>query len=77
MSISINQLRVDKLSIEDYEQLLVAMKAAYPNWQGNYWSMDAIQNLIDQFSDGQVVVKADDKVVGCALSIIVEYERFA
>ncbi|MEO5782258.1 MAG: GNAT family N-acetyltransferase, partial [Ginsengibacter sp.] len=76
MQKTINQLSIEKLSIDDYQQLLLAMKAAYPNWQGSYWSIGAIQNLIDQFSDGQLVVRADGEVVGCALSIIVDYERF-
>jgi predicted amidohydrolase/GNAT superfamily N-acetyltransferase len=76
MSITINQLSIEKLSVDDYQQLLIAMKAAYPNWQGSYWSLNAIKNLIDQFSEGQMLMRADGKVVGCALSIIVDYDRF-
>jgi len=76
MSKSINDLIIEKLSIDDYQQLLFAMKAAYPNWQGSYWSIEAIQNLIDRFREGQLVVRADGEVVGCALSIIVDYDRF-
>lgn len=76
MSIAINELKIEQLSIDDYQQLLHTMKAAYPDWQGSYWTLDSIKKLIDQFNEGQLVLKADGKVVGCALSIIVDYERF-
>jgi predicted amidohydrolase/GNAT superfamily N-acetyltransferase len=72
---NINELVVERLSIHDFEQLLDAMKAAYPGWQGSFWSLSAIRNLINRFADGQIVIKADGKVVGCALSIIVDSER--
>jgi len=74
--IEIHELLLQKLSVDDYQQLLNAMKAAYPNWQGSYWSLDAIRNLIEQFGEGQFVVKVNGVVVGCALSLIVDYERF-
>jgi predicted amidohydrolase/GNAT superfamily N-acetyltransferase len=38
--------------------------------------MQAIEKLIEQFSEGQLVMRADGKVVGSALSIIVDYEKF-
>jgi predicted amidohydrolase/GNAT superfamily N-acetyltransferase len=76
MAIEINELRIEGLCVSDYEQMLHAMQAAYPNWQGSYWSLKSIENLIGQFGDGQLVIKVNDQVVGCALSIIVDYERF-
>lgn len=76
MKITINQLTVENLSIADYEQLLSTMKAAYPAWSGSYWSLEAIKNLIQKFKAGQIVIKADGIVVGCALSIIINYEKF-
>lgn len=72
----VKHIELGHLSIEDYQQLIEAMKAAYPKWQGNYWSMPTIENLIARFPAGQIVIKADDKVVGCALSIIVDYDKF-
>jgi len=72
----IEHLELKQLSIQDYQQLLSAMKASYPEWQGSYWSIEAIQRLIDRFPQGQMVVVANNLVVGCALSIIVDYDRF-
>jgi len=72
----IEQLEIEKLLLKDYQELIVVMKASYPKWPGNYWSMGAIDNLINMFPEGQMVVKVNGKVVGCALSIIVDYDRF-
>ncbi|MCG2616390.1 bifunctional GNAT family N-acetyltransferase/carbon-nitrogen hydrolase family protein [Terrimonas sp. NA20] len=76
MDMNINELTTEKLSTDDYQQLLSVMKASYPEWAGSYWSLTSISNLIQKFSDGQIVIKADGKVIGCALSIIVNYEKF-
>lgn len=73
---NINELSTEKLSVDDYQQLLAVMKASYPGWTGSYWSLASISNLIQQFPAGQVVIKADSNVIGCALSIIVDYDRF-
>ncbi|HVK96599.1 MAG TPA: bifunctional GNAT family N-acetyltransferase/carbon-nitrogen hydrolase family protein [Flavisolibacter sp.] len=71
----IEQLELGKLSIDDYQELLAAMKASYSDWQGGFWGVEAIQKLINRFPEGQVVVKVNGKVVGCALSIIVHSKR--
>ena len=72
----VKQVEIGTLSLEDYQELLVAMKAAYKNWSGSYWTLPVIEKLIDKFPKGQVVIKADGVVVGCALSIIVKYNKF-
>jgi predicted amidohydrolase/GNAT superfamily N-acetyltransferase len=77
MEKTITQLDVECLKIEDYQQLLSAMKAAYPEWRGGFWSLDAITRLIDKFPEGQFVIKADGEVVGSALSIVVDYQTFS
>lgn len=76
MGTNINELLTEKLSVDDYQQLLEAMKASYPGWMGNLWSITTISNLIQRFPAGQIVIKADGVVIGCALSIIVDYEKF-
>lgn len=69
-------IEIGNLQPQDYEQLLSAMKAAYPRWGGNYWTLETIEKLILKFPEGQIVIRADGKVVGCTLSIIVDYSRF-
>src|SRR5690606_17001851 len=73
---NIEQIDIGGLRFEDYRQLLEAMKASYTGWQGGYWSPGAIERLIEKFPEGQIVIKADGVVVGCGLSIIVDYKRF-
>jgi predicted amidohydrolase len=70
------QVEIGSLKYEDFQELLMAMKAAYPRWSGNYWRQDTIQKLINKFPEGQIVIKVDGVVVGCALSIIVDYKKF-
>lgn len=72
----IEQVDIGPLHFEDYQELLDAMKASYQGWQGEYWSPSAIENLINRFPEGQIVIKAGGVVVGCALSIIVDYKKF-
>jgi predicted amidohydrolase/GNAT superfamily N-acetyltransferase len=69
-------IEIGNLKYEDYQELLTTMKVSYPLWSGNYWSAQSISKLINKFPEGQIVIKADDMVVGCTLSIIVDYNRF-
>ena len=72
----IEQVEIGSLHFEDYQQLLEAMKASYPGWQGAFWSPASIENLINRFPEGQIVIKVGGVVVGCALSIIVDYKKY-
>src|ERR1043165_372213 len=72
----IEQVEIGPLHIEDYRQLLAAMKASYPDWHEDNWTADAIAQLIRRFPEGQIVIKVGGVVVGCALSIVVDYRKF-
>ncbi|MEO7310691.1 MAG: bifunctional GNAT family N-acetyltransferase/carbon-nitrogen hydrolase family protein [Chitinophagaceae bacterium] len=72
----INKIEILNLDVTHYKQLLEVMKAAYRNWTGSYWSESVIEKLIAKFPSGQFVIIADDKVIGCALSIIVKYDDY-
>ena len=69
------KVEVEILKIEDYLDLKESMIKAYATW-GAYWKEHHIQKLLEIFPDGQICIKANDKVVGTALSIIVDYDRF-
>lgn len=73
---NINKIELKFLSASDYEELKEAMIEAYTSMPGAYWKRHHIENLIERFPDGQVVIKVDDKVAGCALSIIVNSSDF-
>lgn len=69
-------IEVRNLTMEDYQALKESMQQAYASLGGQYWKEDALKKLMHKFPDGQVVITHNGKVVGCALSIIVNYDRF-
>ncbi|ESU25086.1 putative carbon-nitrogen hydrolase [Flavobacterium enshiense DK69] len=69
-------VEIRELKLEDYKQLIETMEAAYTNWAGGMWTYANIDTLIQKFPEGQLVVCFNDKIVGCALSIIVNYDDF-
>ena len=69
----INKVEVRNLQIEDYIQLSQSFKRVYAD-KYVFWTHEQIETLIRIFPEGQVVTVVDDKIVGCALSIIVDYD---
>lgn len=65
------------LSMDDYQELKEGMLQAYAPMSDAYWKEDQIQTLLEKFPEGQVVIKIDGELAGCALSIIVDYKEFA
>ncbi|HET6990392.1 MAG TPA: GNAT family N-acetyltransferase, partial [Bacteroidia bacterium] len=72
----IRKVEVRHLNVDDYMGLRDSMVEAYKNWHGSVWSEEDIKKLLEIFPEGQVVVLVNGKVVGCALSIIVNYGNF-
>jgi GNAT superfamily N-acetyltransferase len=60
------------LTIEDYQELKEAMIESYKHMPGSYWKEAHIEKLLKIFPEGQVVVKVNNHIAGCALSIIVK-----
>ena len=69
-------IEVRNLVIEDYQALKQSMIKAYASLGGQYWKEEALMKLINKFPDGQIVITHNNVVVGCALSLIVDYDRF-
>ena len=72
----IENITLTYLTVEDYHQLSEAMTIAYPNMQNPHWKEAEIKQLIKKFPEGQVAIKVNDQIAGCALSIIVDYEKY-
>jgi len=64
------------LSLSDYQELKEAMMESYPSMPNSYWEKNQIKKLISLFPEGQVVIKVNNQIAGCALSIIVDYYKF-
>lgn len=67
----INTVELRNLQIEDYKQLKASMIEAYPNMENSYWEENQIEKLLELFPEGQLVIVVDGKVVGSALSLII------
>lgn len=70
----IENIELKYLEIEDYKELKEAMIAAYKSMPDSYWKEAQIESLLGKFRDGQVVIKVNGQLAGCALSIIVDYD---
>ena len=69
----INKVEVRNLQMEDYAQLAQSFTRVYAD-KDVFWTRGQIQKLITIFPEGQIVTVVDGKIVGCALSIIVDYD---
>lgn len=72
----IGQIELRTLRIDDYDRLKDMMIRSYHDWAGSHWKEPQVRTLLERFPEGQFVILADDELVGCALSIIVDYKRF-
>ena len=72
----IENIELTYLSLNDYQELKEAMIKSYPMMPDSYWKEPQIKSLIEMFSEGQVVIKANNQIAGVALSIIVDYSKF-
>jgi predicted amidohydrolase len=77
MNEEIEKVELRQLNIDDYQELRTTEEEAYRNWEERGWDEQNIRTLLDIFPEGQLAILVNDKVVGCALSLIVNYERFS
>ena len=76
MEEKIENVELVYLTIDDYSQLKMAMKKSYHSLPDPYWERSEIKQLLSIFPEGQVVIKVNGKIAGCALSIIVDEEKY-
>lgn len=70
----IENIELEYLTLDDYQELKGAMQQAYSSMPDLFWRENQIKTLIDKFPEGQVVIKINNQIAGCALSIIVDYD---
>lgn len=71
-----DKIELEYLKIEDYTEIKEAMVVAYHTMPEDYWTRLQIKTLLDKFPQGQVVIKVNGQIAGCALTIIVNYADF-
>ncbi len=72
----IKKIEVRNLTLDDYINMRNSMAEAYKKWDESLWQQNDIETLLTTFAEGQFVVLINDKVVGSALSIIINYDAF-
>lgn len=72
----IKKIEVRNLTIDDYMGMRDTMQESYNSWHDSVWSKEDVQKILNIFPEGQFVVLINGKVVGTALSIIVNYDSF-
>lgn len=77
MEQEIQNIELTYLVEEDYEQLKQTMIDAYTSVDNNYWNKAHIKTLIKKFPEGQVVIKVNGEIAGCALSILINKDDFS
>jgi predicted amidohydrolase/GNAT superfamily N-acetyltransferase len=72
----IENMELAFLSKNDYPELKEVMIESYISMPDSYWTESQINTLLNIFPEGQVVMKVNNQIAGCALSIIVDYSGF-
>ncbi|MDY0201064.1 MAG: GNAT family N-acetyltransferase, partial [Tenuifilaceae bacterium] len=63
------------LELNDYLDLKETMKKVYPGISNMHWEENEIATLLKLFPEGQLCVEMNNKVVACALSVIIDYKK--
>jgi hypothetical protein len=70
----IENIELKYLTVDDFEELKSATLESYGGGLESFWKKDHIERLTTIFPKGQVVLKVDGVLAGCALSLIVDYD---
>jgi len=76
MKNEIENIELTYLTLNDYEEFKEAMIESYSNMPNSYWKEHHLESLIKKFPEGQVAIKINHQIAGCALSIVVDYSKF-
>ena len=72
----IENIELKYLTLNDYQELKTAMIEAYSTMPNSYWKEAHLKSLLEKFPQGQVVIKVNGIIAGCALSIIIDHDDF-
>ena len=73
--IKINKVQIRNLQLKTMHSYPNRLPVFYSDGSDVFWTHAQIKKLISIFPEGQIVTVVDDKIVGCALSIIVDYDK--
>lgn len=67
---NIENIELAYLTAEDYQALKDLVAEAYPDMHTLHWEKHEIEKLISLFPEGQVVLKVNGELAGCAFSVL-------
>src|SRR5690606_16849184 len=70
------KIELRNLSIDDYKELKISMIESYGSLPDYYWSEEDIRILTKKFPARQFCIVIDQKIAGCALSMIIDDRKF-
>ena len=69
-------VEIRHLLLEDFLELRDSANGAYDNQTAlSVWNKETVGRLLDTFPEGQIAVTVNDRVVGVALALIVDYSQ--
>ncbi|MBR9914194.1 MAG: GNAT family N-acetyltransferase [Algicola sp.] len=71
----IENIELKYLSVDDFKELKETTLEVYGGMKDSVWKKSEIKRLTTIFPQGQVVIKIDGVIAGCALSLIVDSEK--
>jgi predicted amidohydrolase/ribosomal protein S18 acetylase RimI-like enzyme len=71
-----HHLRLRHVRASDYADIKTIMDRVYPGSLGGAWSPAQFRAQINRFPEGQICIEDNGRVVGTAISVIVDYDRF-
>ncbi|WP_159517894.1 bifunctional GNAT family N-acetyltransferase/carbon-nitrogen hydrolase family protein [Sunxiuqinia indica] len=72
----IENIELSFLQLKDYQELKKALIESYPEMPDSYWLRPQLKTLINLFPEGQVVIRVNGQIAGCAFSIIVDLSKY-
>jgi len=71
-----HRLKLRNLQPDDYPTVRTLMDQVYPDI-GGAWPRSTVDRLIADFPEGQLCIEDNGRVVACALTVRVDYNRFS
>lgn len=73
---SIGNIELTFITPNDYDEIKETMILSYQTMPDSYWREPQIRKLIDIFPEGQVALRVNGQIAGCAFAIIIQSDRF-
>lgn len=64
------------IKLRDYDDIKEAMDLCYADISEPAWELKQLRKLLRLFPEGQICIEVNDKVVACALALIVDYSKY-